>query len=329
MKINVYYGGRGVIDDPTIYVLDLMESVLAEFRVELKRFNIYEQKNSVSTLVNTLKGADAIILATTVEWMGIGGHMTQFLDALWFYGDKDEIEKTYMMPVVLSTTYGERESLLTLENAWEILGGRPCSGLCGYVEDIVSFKGNMEYREVIEKKAQNLYRIVSQKVKELPNSNKAVSKSVLKSQQMQLTPQESERLSLYAADEKYVERQKQDVSELASIYRDMLGDESINYGDDYGKAFKGHFKPLPDFKANYVLDIEGNKLPLRIEVDGENLTCKYEENYTCDVLVKLSADIINEILAGRLGFSKAFSGGQVTAKGSFMLLRKLDELFVF
>ena len=28
MKINVYYGGRGLLDDPTLYVLNKMEDVL-------------------------------------------------------------------------------------------------------------------------------------------------------------------------------------------------------------------------------------------------------------------------------------------------------------
>ena len=41
MKINVYYGGRGLLDDPTLYVLKKMEDVLRELRVNIERFNIY------------------------------------------------------------------------------------------------------------------------------------------------------------------------------------------------------------------------------------------------------------------------------------------------
>ena len=162
MKVNIYYGGRGVLDDPTLYVIQKMESVLIELRVEVHRYNIYEHKNAISTLPQTLKGVDGIILATTVEWLGIGGYMNQFLDACWLYGDKESIASIYMQPVVMSTTYGEREGVLTLENAWEILGGLPCAGLCGYVEDMVGFEVNQEYAHIIEKKAENLYRTISQ-----------------------------------------------------------------------------------------------------------------------------------------------------------------------
>lgn len=59
-----------------------------------------------------------------------------------------------MQPIVMSTTYGEREGELTLSNAWEILGGLPCSGMCGYVDDLVSFEMNHDYSLIIEEKSR-------------------------------------------------------------------------------------------------------------------------------------------------------------------------------
>ena len=81
MKINLYYGGRGLIDDPTLFVINKIQEVLEELRVTVVRFNLYEMKNNIATLPQTLKDADGIILASTVEWYGIGGYMHQFLDA--------------------------------------------------------------------------------------------------------------------------------------------------------------------------------------------------------------------------------------------------------
>lgn len=188
MKINIYYGGRGLLDDPTLYVISKIENVLKELRVKVERYNIYEHKNEIATLPQTFRDVDGIILATTVEWLGIGGYMQQFLDACWLYGDKEKISNTYMQPIVMSTTYGEREAETTLCNAWEILGGLPCSGLCGYVEDITTFQLNKEYNLIIEKRAENLYRTISQKIKSLPTSNQAVKQSVLRTQQLNLTP---------------------------------------------------------------------------------------------------------------------------------------------
>ena len=276
MKVNIYYGGRGLLDDPTLYVIGKMEEVLKELRVSVERYNIYEHKNSISTLPQTLKDADGIILATTVEWLGIGGYMQQFLDSCWLYGDKEKIKTTYMQPIVMSTTYGEREGELTLSNAWEILGGLPCSGMCGYVDDLVSFEMNHDYSLIIEKKAENLYRTISQKQKSLPTSNQAVTRTILRTQQMDLTPQESEQLSQYVADDSYVKKQKEDIEELASMFKDKLSVQQNDTQTEYITELESHFVPQGDFTANYLFMIEEKKKPLVVEVAGEELNCYYD-----------------------------------------------------
>ena len=88
MKINIYYGGRGLLDDPTLYVINKFQEVLEELRVTVERFNIYEQKNAIATLPQTFKDADGIILATTVEWMGMGGIWSNFWMHAGFMGIK-------------------------------------------------------------------------------------------------------------------------------------------------------------------------------------------------------------------------------------------------
>ena len=329
MKVNIYYGGRGLLDDPTLYVIGKMEEVLKELRVSVERYNIYEHKNSISTLPQTLKVADGIILATTVEWLGIGGYMQQFLDSCWLYGDKEKIKTTYMQPIVMSTTYGEREGELTLSNAWEILGGLPCSGMCGYVDDLVSFEMNHDYSLIIEKKAENLYRTISQKQKSLPTSNQAVTRTILRTQQMDLTPQESEQLSQYVADDSYVKKQKEDIEELASMFKDKLSVQQNDTQTEYITELESHFVPQGDFTANYLFMIEEKKKPLVVEVAGEELNCYYGQQENVDVYAKLTGEVMNNILAGRMTFQRAFMTGEMTAKGNFKTLRTLDQIFIF
>lgn len=329
MKVNIYYGGRGLLDDPTLYVIGKMEEVLKELRVSVERYNIYEHKNSISTLPQTLKDADGIILATTVEWLGIGGYMQQFLDSCWLYGDKEKIKTTYMQPIVMSTTYGEREGQLTLSNAWEILGGLPCSGMCGYVDDLVSFEMNHDYSLIIEKKAENLYRTISQKQKSLPTSNQAVTRTILRTQQMDLTPQESEQLSQYVADDSYVKKQKEDIEELASMFKDKLSVQQNDTQTEYITELESHFVPQGDFTANYLFMIEEKKKPLVVEVAGEELNCYYGQQENVDVYAKLTGEVMNNILAGRMTFQRAFMTGEMTAKGNFKTLRTLDQIFIF
>ena len=329
MKINVYYGGRGLLDDPTLYVLNKMEDVLKELRVKVDRYNIYEHKNEIATLPQTFKDADGIILATTVEWLGIGGYMQQFLDACWLYGDKEKIGQMYMQPVVMSTTYGEREGGLTLTNAWEMLGGQPCPGLYGYVEDLVSFEVNTEYSAIIEKQAENLYRMISQKMKSLPTSNQAVKQNVLRTQQMTLTPQESEQLSKYVSDDSYVKQQKEDIEELTSMFKDMLGKTSGNDKEPFVKELESHFVPQLNFRANYLITIEGCKNPLYISVKNDKLEVRYAQMDDVDVYAKMSMDVMQAIVDGRMTFQRAFMTGDMTTRGNFKVLRMLDQVFLF
>lgn len=328
MNINIYYGGRGIIDDPTLVVINKMQEILEELRVNVTRYNLYELKSTITTLPQTLKDADGIILATTVEWYGIGGYMQQFLDACWLFGDKERIAKIYMCPVVMSTTYGEREGKLNLATAWEILGGLPCSGICGYIENTIVLDMNEEYSRIIEKKAENMYRTINQRMSSFPASNQAVKQKVSVAKITDLTPQESEQLSQYVSDDSYVQRQKEDVLELANQFRDMLNEESED-AEEYISFFRKAFKPQAGFGAEYSISIEEKKKKLILSVDGPKFECAYGACEEPDVEVKLDRATMEEIVNGRMTFQRAFMSGVMKTKGDFRVLRTLDQLFPF
>lgn len=41
MNVNIYYGGRGLVDDPTIVVINRIQEVLEELNVHVTRYNLY------------------------------------------------------------------------------------------------------------------------------------------------------------------------------------------------------------------------------------------------------------------------------------------------
>ncbi len=328
MNINVYYGGRGIIEDPTLYVLKKIEEVLDDLRVHVTKYNLYEEKNNITTLPQTLKEADGIILACSVEWMGIGGFMQQFLDSCWLYGDKEKISTIFMVPVIISTTYGEKEAFQHLVNSWELLGGMTCSGITAYVEDAIEFEHNASYASFIEKRAENIYRTISQKIKPLPSSSLAIKNNIIKSS-LTLTPQESEQLSKYVSDDIYVKQQKEDIEQLAAFFKDKLNDAGESIELEFVKSFKSIFTPQEGFSASYLFMIEDKNKCLFVQVHNDELECRYEKQINTDVLAKLSHSSMTEIVQGRLTFQKAFMTGEMTAKGNFKTLRMLDLLFPF
>ena len=330
MNINIYYGGRGIIDDPTIYVINKMQEVFDELHVKVNRYNLYESRNNISTLPQTLKDADGIILATTVEWYGIGGYMSQFLDACWLFGDKEKIASIYMCPVVMSTTYGEREAKLSLSTAWEILGGLPCSGICGYIDNTVMLEMNEHYAQIIEKKAENMYRTINQKMASFPASNQVVKQKVGVAQATNLTPQESEQLSEYVSDDSYVQRQKEDLQELTSMFRDLLNNSGADSEEEYLAELRKCYKPQPGFEAEYSINIEEKSKNLVIKVSGLKLECSYGTAVRPDVEMDLTRSVMEDIVRGRMTFQRAFmSGAMKKMKGEFKILRGLDQIFDF
>jgi multimeric flavodoxin WrbA/putative sterol carrier protein len=329
MRINIYYGGRGLIEDPTLYVISKLTEVLEELRVKVSRYNLYEEKNTIAMLPKTLKEADGIILATTVEWMGIGGFMQQFLDSCWLYADKDKLSKQYMMPVVTASTYGEREAQLTMIQAWEMLGGIPYNGLSTYVDDHVEFETNTEYARLLEEKAEAYYRVINQRRSMLPASNMVLRQNLLKSNSIVLTPQESEQLSVYVSDDSYVKKQKEDIEELTQLYKGMLNGGENESGQEFIRNLKENFHPIEDFTASYSIEFTDIKKILIVEIEEKHLKCYYGEKDDADVIAKTKKEIMNKLVLGRITFQGAFMSGELTAKGNFKTLRTFDQVFQF
>ncbi len=327
--INIYYGGRGLIEDPNNYIINKLSEVFEELNINVRKYKLYEDKRGISVLPKTLKDANAVILVASIEWLGIGGLLQQFLDACWLYGDKETIKSLYMMPVAVSTTYGEKEAYATLVKAWEILGGRPCDGICAYVNNSVDFETNQDYAYLIEKKAENFYRTFSKKVVSFPSSNNAVIENVSQPMSsMSLTPQESEQLSIYVSDDNYVKKQKEDIEELTQIFKGLMGGTSEDK-QPYIDSLKSHFTPISDLALSFVIEIADKSQTLVIETDNSALNCYYGEKDDANVVIKSNHTTLEKIFAGETTMQNAFLSGELTAKGDFKVLNTFDSLFNF
>ena len=71
------------------------------------------------------------------------------------------------------------------------------------------------------------------------------------------------------------------------------------------------------------------RLPLIVKVNHTEMQCYYGDTDSVDVEMQVSSDVIDEIVAGRMTFQKAFMSGDMKMKGDFKVLRTLDLLYVF
>lgn len=104
-----------------------------------------------------------------------------------------------------------------------------------------------------------MYRTIHQKLPNFPASNQAVKQKIAITKNIDLTPQESEQLSQYAADDRYVKRQKEDIQELASIFKDLMETKETDDGLEFVPDLESHFVPQSGLKVTYKFVIEGKK----------------------------------------------------------------------
>ena len=71
------------------------------------------------------------------------------------------------------------------------------------------------------------------------------------------------------------------------------------------------------------------KKPLSIRIDGAETEYILQSIEKADVEINVPETIMQDIVAGRMTFQRAFMTGEMKIKGDFKILRALDEIFVF
>ena len=110
------------------------------------------------------------------------------------------------------------------------------------------------------------------------------------------------------------------------MFKGMMGKEPT-VSENYIKSFKENFSPVPGFKGSYKISAE--KKVIFIKVDGAEAVYSTEASEKADVEITVSDETLQEIVAGRMTFQRAFMAGNMKMKGDFKILRTLDELYTF
>ena len=95
------------------------------------------------------------------------------------------------------------------------------------------------------------------------------------------------------------------------------------------QELKDHFHPQAGFAAAYKFNMPEVAKPLIVKVNHTEMECYYGACDEADVEMQLSADVMNEIVQGRMTFQRAFMSGDMKMKGDFKVLRALDLIYVF
>ena len=98
---------------------------------------------------------------------------------------------------------------------------------------------------------------------------------------------------------------------------------------DYIKILKMNFKPADDLKATYMFQLTDADKSLLVEIELAKLNCHYGTKQAADVVAKMTKEVFEKIITGKMTLQQAFMSGEITAKGNFKTLRAFDTVFQF
>ena len=109
----------------------------------------------------------------------------------------------------------------------------------------------------------------------------------------------------------------------------MIESNKIDVEKPYLEDFKRVYNKKAGLQASCQIELLDKKKQILLNTKMETLECDYGKLENPDMTIRLSCNILEEIIAGRSSFQAAFMKGDMTAKGDFSMLRQFDQTFPF
>lgn len=346
LKTIIIYGGDGYADDPTLVALDRISNVLTELNVRINRLDLYKGDLDITSFLEELKTTHAVVIATTVEWFGIGRLLQSFLDKCWKFGHKELFEDMYLFGVVISKQAYERDAYNHIIKSWEILGGVEGVNICSSINDSVELETNKVLLEAIDKKAEDFYRIINSRRTVLPTSiknnrvyievplsptsiieeNLDINKLLGEEGEVEPINKKSTLISNY---DEYIEKQQKDIEDIANLFKKKISNKEENAVKSIPELLMERYTNKDtQIKSTIQWLINDKKSENTIIIlNNEQIKCEHGVENNVDVTLSCDKEIIDRILEGKLTIQRAFMTGELKAKGNFTILYKLDTLF--
>ncbi len=366
MTVIMVCGSIPGYDSGIVSVMKIIENTLNELGVNTELINVSDmdihyfdgdKMTAVENVFNKINAADGAIFGFNAVLSAPCAIMQTFIEHFNFNIYTNFIDGKKCLAVASSQDGSERKACDYLLDIITKFGGIDA----GKVAVGAEYIGELENRgvlEIIEKYAEDYYRLIRQERKFLQHKPNMGIKTNVKNTNKNSSAKKKikvENLLEQIDFTSFNEQQEQEINEITKIlssqYKKSSGKQA-SVSDMYKKNSDGfkksdvvahietirqktkslphYFQPqlAGELEAVIQINIKGNdKFEGYIEI--KNGKCDYKEGIheTPDVTVFSDENVWDDVLNGRYTTQKAFMVGQLKVRGNFVLLTRFDQLF--
>ncbi len=304
---------------PARYALLRVKEVFDELGMTTELWDLTAADQTA--VLRALAEATGAVIAVTVDWYGVGGHLQSFLDACHLYKAEGLLEGLPLLSIVLGKSGYEREAEQHLTMSWRLLGGWQGESITGAFAEADELAANAAAREWIEKKAEQYYRYSLNQSYQLP--------WLLSAQGNQREAQAEQRSDMLPTPEaSALKKERANVQALSNKLKLKLEQKTRQTGQSLVELVRQNYRGRADgeYRLQFMLrDKPSENMAVLIKPMGIHAYAGMEEDVM--LTISLEEELLRRCLNGELSFQRAFMTGQLTAKGELTMLYKMDEFF--
>ena len=108
-----------------------------------------------------------------------------------------------------------------------------------------------------------------------------------------------------------------------------MGADGGTSSEEYVGEIRKAFKAQAGVAGSYRIKLEGSDKELIIKLSATGIVCEYGSLEKPDVEMETTKAVMDDIIAGRMTFQRAFMSGSMKMKGDFRILCALDQVLDF
>lgn len=326
--------------------IELIMRVLGELEIKAHQVALHQlpyysgkKTSEIEGIMQSIRESKGVVAISKIPMLGLHGALQSFFDQATLY-EKEYFNKP-MLAVTCSEWLGEQDAARMIQKYWHILGGIEGGSVYMHTDSPEGLS-----LERLEKETENFYRLLKQQRANVDSSERKVYEQFKQrkgqSQESYFTGKQDLQVKNFAAMIKGKEQDFSSIKERTSeanseifisretgLYTRPTHIKTGVVGPKKLQQIPHYFVMQYDKTLQAIIRYELTDLKEQGYIIIKDGDCSYKDTVQemSTVEIILTESILQEILAKKITYQKAFMIGKLKVKGNFALLPKLDQAF--